>query len=1298
MPAIHLFQRRTLLGGDDLQIPALSTIFLRLVQGCCFVVPLAWQIRQAALKSSRSSSSSSSVWDFFFTDPTYDDEDDDDTQDGTTTTNSNICHNSHLFPLLVLLYLSATVLFLLCSSVIEIRLLTWTCHGTPTEPFPRSYHIESLMELKLLAFTVLLVFLVVTSLAAAVVWPTYRHCHAHLGDFGIAASRAAAEQQHESSSWSLLPSDGYYYNYFNDQDDDDDKKDFRMTTTSTFVTDRLNLKNHRFGSRVWWLGYSLLGLSQVAELVLTMAFLLSLLCKPPSSQRPNLQQQQLQQQPVSMRRITTSIEEGEVDSTGSNSLRLPLPTATNNAVISSPLRRHYYSPPAASAAGDEERLWATRCHTLCSCLSLSTCFIFGGRDLWRGQFLSRSGTTTTAATAATTSTTVPYYYNAVARALADYLETFGVLDVVPTDLVMGLVVLQRVQRQRVLEARLDVLYHQNQKQQPPRVPQSQEAPVSQASGSSMSPPTLQMVDRTRPTGTISATYAATSVLPQSPLSATQHNHVLPNTTTPMATKESPNTTDTIVPPATMMSLTPPASTLGLRSRTSSTADLKHSNFASAMLTTPGETVPGETNLSMTAGLEGGILIRENGEEGLTPRLIGQPSSASCRRRRQQEDGSMNRRRQRPQLFPDEENNNSILQRADAENECLFDHYGDGNYADDGDRADEAELAATARDNVFLYKRPTQQVLNSNQPQNVRLIQDGAHFARYALSIYTWLLYLYVHPISGVPKLLCGRTRRGRSSLCATAAESDCSSCCCLFCRKFGHAVEEQTASASVAAGQSPRRRQSPPHQPHARYRLRTRRSSEDDDENQSDASLLASSSYQQQPPAQQSRAQSPSNTSYTYSTTFDDSGHIAGDTVCDLHKHSLLLTAEIDESELVYAHFWSSLFTVPYCILLDHATQSLVVSVRGTLSLEDLVTDVDIDPEPLEPLAAEFGLFNHSHADHGGENGNNPNPFRNQYAHGGVVACVRNLYKDLVRHQLLERILLGSEGVPPLYPTYTLTLVGHSLGGAACSLLSYLLQPRFPSVRVWSYSPPGCTLTWELATRCQDWTTTFVLDSDLVPRLSLDSLEWLRNDVLQLIGRVKVPKYQIIHKLMLSKQSGSETNDTDLVSCPLWPNVCNGGCTGAILETCCCCCVDDRDHGQQDLHHLNQTMDGLLHPPDQPPPDTHYQRQLHDFFQIQEQRKSARGTSRNVALYPPGRMIHLVKTGEDSANPCVKNTVKCITCNTTNLGSSYTPVWISNDDLEEIVVSPTMGTDHFVDRICAELEGLAKEYTDASTP
>jgi len=218
-------------------------------------------------------------------------------------------------------------------------------------------------------------------------------------------------------------------------------------------------------------------------------------------------------------------------------------------------------------------------------------------------------------------------------------------------------------------------------------------------------------------------------------------------------------------------------------------------------------------------------------------------------------------------------------------------------------------------------------------------------------------------------------------------------------------------------------------------------------------------------------------------------------------------------------------------------------------------------------------------------------------------------------------------------------------------------------------------MTWELATQCNSWATTFILDSDIVPRLSVDAMQRLRDEVLDLFGRLKVPKHDVL---------GS-----------FWTGNSRRGCFYGGTT----------DRAEEDLQDLNDLINGWLfvedeaYPPeggelpvDQVPPfqRTSYFHQLQEFRSIQEERKQARGSTRSILLYPPGRMIHLLKTGEEGGFGHLGK--KIATCCTTNSGFHYTPVYIANDDLDEIVVSPTMATDHFIDRMADELSNLASEY------
>jgi sn1-specific diacylglycerol lipase len=647
--------------------------------------------------------------------------------------------------------------------------------------------------------------------------------------------------------------------------------------------------------RLWAIAFGVLLLMQVSEVIVAWAFLLHL-CRQPSDSE---------------------------DSEASWAAGIQHLTSQNHELV--------------------EEMWADRCASACQCLSVATCFLFGGRELMLGEA----------------------EFGDVARALADYLETRGVLDIVPSDIVTGFVVLQRLQRQRVYRSRRAVLRD------------------------------LAQVDSL-----------------EEGSNGPRHEE-----DAPMARE------DLFVP-----------------------LDSPPSNSTSGHSTTSRQSV---------------YRLEANGS----------------------------------------------------------------------------------------YTRHSRALLNRHSLADMNILQEGARYAKFALAIYTWVLYLYVHPITGVPRLL---------------AHSSCG------CRR-----RSSRASARL----------------------------------------------------------SPDLTD----SLIDEEGRIIGDNLCETHKAALLLTVGLEEADLIYAQLRSSFNEIPYCILLDHQWRSVVVSIRGTFSLEDCVTDVLIEPEALDELGDEFGF-----------------DATGQYCHGGVLACARSVYRDLERHGLLDRLLLGEHA---RCPDYVLRLVGHSLGASTCTLLSYMLRPKFPSLRCVNYSPPGCSLTWEMATQCQEWCSSFVLDSDLVPRLSVDSMEHLRDEILGLIGRIKVPKIEVARTVM---------HGSGLLGCGL--------CSGRELE---------------DQERAVQSVDDLLFDADEIP-DSNYRRQLERFNAIQEERRLTRGTARLVKLFPPGRMVHLVKTGEERS--CLHGVAKCLTCCTTNAGFEYTPMWVDNDDFNEIIVSPTMGTDHFPNRVSLMLERVAKDF------
>jgi len=671
-----------------------------------------------------------------------------------------------------------------------------------------------------------------------------------------------------------------------------------------------------------------------------------------------------------------------------------------------------------------EEMWDNRCRNFCKCAAFSTCYLFGGRELVDG---------------------VVGDYGQISRALADYFEDGGVLDLVPSDLAIGFLMLQRVQRQRVLEARCAI-----------------EEELRQGHG-------INSLMRS------SSSYS---------LDPDSHNFSLDRS----------------------------------EGKIASALD-DHAGFFDEKVKSEGPR-------------------RHVIERGRAPTYY----------------------ETQPSLHVVDNMLVSVLQPIPFSRNILIndDRAPNGLYYDHSDMSSGDASALMLRmisDNAIRdydhwYEPTTRKVFHRDDEFDRNLIVEGARFARHSLAIYTWLLYFYMHPITGIPRLLSDRVKE------------------CF--KRENKGANVQGFDADV------------------------------------DRKIL-------------------------FSNNAED--NIIGDNWLHIHKNALLAHSGLDESDLVYANFENKYNQMPYCIVIDHKWQSVVVSIRGTLSLEDCVVDVLVDPEPLDELGHEYGFDSDG-----------------QYCHSGVVACIKNIMRDLKRHNILDSLL---SGVGAKYSHYKLRFTGHSLGAGCATLLGYMFRRSYPDLRVIAISPPGGFLSYRMAKECSSFVTAFVLDSDLVPRLSVASMEQMRNEVLDLIGRIKVPKMQVAKTVIVQgvKKGIKDTDDVGEITRENSSFLFN---TGSVLTR------------------------------------TDFHVQLERFQEIQRRRKEARGVNRDIKLFPPGKIVHLVKTGENSS--CIHSMAKCLTCCTSNVGSEYTPVWADNADFNEILVSPTMGFDHFPNRVCVELEKVANHF------
>lgn len=211
---------------------------------------------------------------------------------------------------------------------------------------------------------------------------------------------------------------------------------------------------------------------------------------------------------------------------------------------------------------------------------------------------------------------------------------------------------------------------------------------------------------------------------------------------------------------------------------------------------------------------------------------------------------------------------------------------------------------------------------------------------------------------------------------------------------------------------------------------------------------------------------------------------------------ALVRFANLDEDDILHVSFENGVLgALPYFIARDSKTQSIVLSVRGTLSVADCITDLLYEPAGLDGTLL----------------GSNDGIPAGSMAHNGVLGCARALHADLQK-----RGTLGDALDAPQHRGWTLIITGHSLGAGVATLLGLMLRSWRPELKVWAFSPPGGLVSENLADSIKPWCTSVALGNDFISRLSMHNLERLRDEMMQCAALCKLPKFTVLRKAAIS--------------------------------------------------------------------------------------------------------------------------------------------------------------------------------------
>jgi len=207
----------------------------------------------------------------------------------------------------------------------------------------------------------------------------------------------------------------------------------------------------------------------------------------------------------------------------------------------------------------------------------------------------------------------------------------------------------------------------------------------------------------------------------------------------------------------------------------------------------------------------------------------------------------------------------------------------------------------------------------------------------------------------------------------------------------------------------------------------------------------------------------------------------------------------VKEEDIILFDNRNRIEEVPFFLVADRGSKSLVISIRGTLSLHDMLTDLRGEPgkmcdETIPGVNADW------------------------LGHQGMVNAARYVYRRL--HGLetgrvgrvSRRDMLGMALATPEYAGYRLVVTGHSLGAGTAAILAFLLRSRYPntSVTCYAYSPPGGLLSGEAALESEKFTVSVVVGDDVIPRTSLANIATLSRDIKHVTSQCQLAKFKIL--------------------------------------------------------------------------------------------------------------------------------------------------------------------------------------------
>ncbi|KAL3312647.1 hypothetical protein Ciccas_008763, partial [Cichlidogyrus casuarinus] len=175
-----------------------------------------------------------------------------------------------------------------------------------------------------------------------------------------------------------------------------------------------------------------------------------------------------------------------------------------------------------------------------------------------------------------------------------------------------------------------------------------------------------------------------------------------------------------------------------------------------------------------------------------------------------------------------------------------------------------------------------------------------------------------------------------------------------------------------------------------------------------------------------------------------------------------------------------------FAVVLLPAHKKVVVVIRGTWSLADVLSDLAAAAEPINLKGIDY------------------------YGHGGMVICAKSIYDKLKGTRILDYAFAKAKS---LYKDeFQLTVCGHSLGAGVTTILTAILQadPNYETVKGYAFSAPLGALSEDFGQHCRNFVVTVNYGTDIIARTGVETCDDLIERLKIAIASCPIPKWKLI--------------------------------------------------------------------------------------------------------------------------------------------------------------------------------------------